>query len=243
MVALIVTFFAWQAAFGGDARPANGTGAGTRDGVVHSVPVKSKTVAITFDDGPDPRPTAIVLGVLKKFNVRCTFFLIGAELSRYPDTGRQVVADGHEIGCHSYSHGVFRGLSEAAVNGDLERCEALFQRVLGVRPTLFRFPKLFYDRTSLRAVQERGYTVVGCSLDSYDWKIGDPRLLAQRVTSLIKPGDIVLMHDGGGRGLKKTEQALTEIFQWLQDNGYECVTVSELVRRGLAEAGQDRGPE
>ncbi len=243
-VAAALLLVLWNASWsqpvaGGLEWPVNGPREGG-GGIIRSVPVQSKVVAITFDDGPDPRVTRPVLEVLRKFSVHCTFFLVGLEVERYPDVAKEYVADGHEIGCHTYSHRNLRGVAPEVVNTELDQAEKTFARVLGVHPTLFRFPHLVQSGPAVAAVQARGYTVIGCSLDSYDWKITDADQLAKRVTSLVKPGDIVLMHDGGGRGLAKTVKALTLIFQTLQDQGYRCVTVSELIETGMREAGRDQ---
>ncbi len=218
-----------------------GYGHGTYDGIVYSVPVETKVVAITFDDGPDPEVTPAVLEALRKHSVRCTFFLTGVVAVKYADVARQVAADGHEIASHGYSHRALRGVSAETVRRELDRSEAVLERVLGVRPTLFRFPYLVHDEVSLRIVQSRGYTVIRCSLDSRDWLTPDARRLASRVCGLIKPGDIVLMHDAAGQKGEKMKEALDIILEWLHENGYRCVTVSELIRMG-AETGDGAGP-
>ena len=220
-----------------------GPGTGSRGGVVFSVPMEAKFVAITFDDGPSPSLTPAVLDILRQHSARCTFFPIGREVQKYPEVARQVVAEGHEIGCHTFSHVYFRSPAVARLESEFDTCEKLFPETLGVRPTLFRFPGLTYDTTMVQAAGKRGYTVISCSLDAYDWRIKDAKQLAQRVTSLIRPGDIVLMHDGNWLNLPRAKEALGLIFDSLQQQGYICITVSELISFGLAEQGRDQGPE
>lgn len=218
-----------------------GYGHGTRSGIVYSAPVETKVVAITFDDGPDPEVTPAVLEALRERSVRCTFFLTGVMTVKYADVARQVAADGHEIASHGYSHRALRGADAETIRRELRRTEVVLERVLGVRPTLFRFPYLVHDEEALRVVQSRGYTVIACSLDSRDWLTPDARRLASRVCGLIRPGDIVLMHDAAGQKGEKMKEALDIILEWLHENGYRCVTVSELIRMG-AEAGGRPGP-
>lgn len=216
-------------------------GDGWQSGVVHSVPLETKAVALTFDDGPDRHVTPPLLEVLREFDVRCTFFMAGFELERSPDTGRQVAAAGHEVANHAFSHLRLSGVPTALVESELDRAEKLFAEVLKVRPRLFRFPYLAYDAASLKTVQARGYTVIGCSLDSMDWGTRDPKAIARRVTSNIKPGDIVLMHDVGEPNREKTAAAVREILEYLKNNGYRCVTVSELLELAVQEERQKEG--
>ena len=232
--ATAVLFALWLAA--GSPPSLRGPGTGTRGGVLFSVPLEAKAVALTFDDGPSENLTPAVLDLLKRYSARATFFPIGRELERHPELARRALEEGHEIGCHTYSHVYLGGRGEARLKAELDRCDEVFPRTLGIRPDLFRFPGLSYSDALVRLVSGRGYAVVSCSLDSYDWRIKDARQLARRVTSLVRPGDIVLMHDGDWLDRNRQLEALDLILKTLQQQGYEFLTVSELVRRGLGEA-------
>lgn len=219
---------------GGNSLSQKGPGTGTKGGVLFSVPLKVKVVALTFDDGPS-LTTPVVLDILREHSAKCTFFTLGKEIRKYPNIARRILAEGHELGGHTFSHLYLRGRAEARLKTELETSERLFAETLGVRPTLFRFPGLSYTADLVKVAQNRGYTVVSCSLDTYDWRIKDPAQVARRVTSMIQPGDIVLMHDGDWVNPKNVTLVLKETLRYLRDNGYRCVTVSELINLGLRE--------
>lgn len=220
-----------------------GPGNGSRGGVLFSVPVTEKLVAFTFDDGPSPNLTPAVLDLLDQYSGRATFFPIGRELVKYPDLAARVLAEGHEMGCHTFNHVYLKSRGEERLKTELDLCDQVFPETVGIRPGLFRFPGLSYTEAQVKLATQRGYSVVSCSLDSYDWRIKDAKQLAKRVTSLIKPGDIILMHDGDWINRARQLEALNLIFQQLSDQGYQFVTLSELIRRGLEEALEQGGSE
>jgi peptidoglycan/xylan/chitin deacetylase (PgdA/CDA1 family) len=230
----------WLATGAGASQPSlRGPGVGTRGGVLFSVPLQAKAVALTFDDGPSSSLTPAVLRLLRAYGAKATFFPIGREIESLPELARQVLAEGHEIGCHTYSHTYLRGQADARLRSELDRCEKLFPETLGFRPSLLRFPGLAYNEGLVKVAGKRGYTVVSCSLDSYDWRIKDPKQLARRITGMIRPGDIVLLHDGNWLDPKKATEALAAVLRDLHAQGYRLVTVSELIRLGQSEAGQE----
>ena len=112
-----------------------------RDSVVHGVPVKEKVVALTFDDGPDPRFTPAILAILADKQVKATFFFIGRQVQKYPALARAVVEAGHAIGNHTFSHPEnIEALNEVQIVRELDRCEALIESFTGERTYLFRPP-------------------------------------------------------------------------------------------------------
>jgi len=214
-----------------------GPGTGTVGGVLFSVPMTEKAVALTFDDGPSPGLTPDLVLLLDRYSARCTFFPIGREVEKYPELTRQVINAGHEVGSHAFSHVYFhRRDEEERLAAELAACEELFARELYVVPGLFRFPGLSYDDGLVAAARTRGYTVVSCSLDSYDWVIKDARRMAHRVTTMVRPGDIILMHDGNWLNPETTLTAVELILQDLTARGYRFVTVSELIDIGERKA-------
>jgi len=243
-VAAVALLVLWLATgVGGNSPNLRGPGTGVRGGVLFSVSLQAKVVALTFDDGPGATLTPAVLDLLGRYEAKATFFPIGRELEKYPDLARRVLAEGHEIGCHTYSHVYLKGPAEARLRSELDRCEKLFPEVLGLRPTLFRFPGLFYTDSLVKVAGQRGYSVISCSLDSFDWRIKSAGQVARRVTGLIRPGDIVLMHDGDWIDSRRAVEALTTILRELQAQGYRLVTVSELIRLGQSEVDrQGAGP-
>lgn len=240
-VATGVLLVLWLAA--GNPLNLRGPGTGSRGGVLFSVPLQAKAVAFTFDDGPSANLTPAVLEILHRYSARATFFPIGRELERYPDLARRVLAEGHELGCHTYNHVYLKSRGEARLKTELDLCEKAYPEVVGIRPSLLRFPGLSYNDALVAAATKRGYSVISCSLDAYDWRIKDAKQLAKRVISLVRPGDIILMHDGDWLDRSRQIEALNLIFRALDAQGYEFVTVSELIRRGLGEALEQEGGE
>ncbi len=231
----------WLAA--GSPPTLKGPGTGTKAGVLFSVPVESKVVALTFDDGPSQNLTPQVLDLLARYSARATFFPIGGEVKRFPDISRRVLAEGHEIGCHTYNHVYLKSRGVARLGSELDLCEKLMTEELGLRATLFRFPGLSYNDDLVKAATKRGYSVVSCSLDSFDFRIKDARRAATRVRSMARPGDIILLHDGGWIDSKRQVQLLEFVLKELREDGYRFVTVSELVRLGLVEGSESGGSE
>jgi len=191
-----------------------------------------KVVALTFDDGPHPVFTPKVLDILKRYQVRATFFLIGARVERYPDIARRIVAEGHEVGNHTYSHPKDlpkEGWEE--VRAELERGARAIERVTGVRPKLFRPPFGYINYRLHTLAQLKGYMVVFWTVSADHHDAPTPKAMAERVFRLVHPGAIILMHDGRIPARWKDVAALPLIIEGLRQRGYRFVTVSELLSR------------
>lgn len=192
---------------------------------------EARLVALTFDDGPWPGTTPAVLDILAQKGVRATFFWVGQQLERYPDLAQQVVAGGHAVGNHTYSHRSAPSPLEVAAQ-ELDRTDALIERVTGVRTTLFRPPGGHLENGLVKYALERGYVVVMWSALSGDT---DPKYSAadivNNVLGRVRPGSIILLHDGGGER-SRTLSALPELIERLQAEGYRFVTVPELLESG-----------
>ena len=203
---------------------------GAQDTVYRSVPTDGCRIALTFDDGPHPGQTHRILEVLERYGVRATFFMIGVNIRNYPDAAREVIARGHEVGNHTDSHVCPRNLSESALAAELDRCEDTLENLCEYRPHLFRPPEGVVN-AHVRHCAERGdYTVILWSVDTRDWETRQAGVIAGRVLSRIRPGDIVLMHDYVADS--KTPEALELMLPKLLALGYEPVTVSELLGIG-----------
>ena len=196
-----------------------------------SAPTEEKRIALTFDDGPHPRLTPKILDVLDRYGVRATFFMIGVNAENYPGSAREVAARGHEIGNHTFSHGRLSGVGEARAGQELTDCSNAIERVCGCRPRLFRPPEGALDQTAIEVACRNGYEVILWSLDTRDWEVKDENVIARRVLSAVKPGDIILMHDFIGHN-SKTPEALEFLIPKLRALGYEFVTVGELLGIG-----------
>ncbi|CAM3791339.1 polysaccharide deacetylase family protein [Alkalicoccus chagannorensis] len=192
-----------------------------------------KVVALTFDDGADGTNIPSILDTLKRENVPATFFLTGTGLKDHPDRIRQITADGHELGNHSYTHPDFTTLSRAQIIEELEKTEALTREVTGqsTKP-IFRAPFGYVNAAVLDGVGAAGYThTIGWNIDTIDWRGPYKNEITDRVISGIEPGSIVLMHTGAGA--PGTPHALPDIIQELDALGYRFVTVGDML--GLSE--------
>jgi len=197
-------------------------------------PRDSSRVALSFDDGPDPEVTPAVLDVLAKHGAHATFFSIGRSLEEHPQLARRLVAEGHELGNHSWGHSRWQNFFGAGEQArEIERGAQAIAAVTGsqVKP-LYRPPIGLKSPPLARAATRQQLTLVAWSLHSRDTRTADPKRMAQRVLERIRPGDIVLMHDGHdrpGRHRPACAQAVPSILQGLNERGLQCVTVSELL--------------
>jgi peptidoglycan-N-acetylglucosamine deacetylase len=192
-----------------------------------TLPADAKVVALTFDDGPNPRWTPKVVAILKAQHVRGTFFMVGQMVNNFGKAGKQVAKAGMLVANHSEAHDDMAKMTDAQVKRDLGDAQDNIERVTGVRPKFFRFPFGSITPRVQRVAEGMGLAVVEWGLDSGDWEKPSTSTLVSRVTRGVKPGTIVLMHDGGG-DRSRTVDALPAIITALKAKGYEFVTVDEL---------------
>jgi peptidoglycan-N-acetylglucosamine deacetylase len=211
-----------------------------------------KKVALSFDDGPDPEWTPKILDILKTYNVKGTFFMIGEIAEDYIGVMRRVYREGHEIGNHTWTHPDISEISTRQVDLELNLTERLFASELGVQPLYFRPPYSIDqepDTNDQAAPVERieglGYVIVGNKIDTNDWD-EHPRKTPQEIIDSVfqqikemetKPwnrGSVILLHDGGG-DRSVTIATLPKLIEALRARGYEIVPVSELVGKTRAE--------
>lgn len=161
---------------------------------VHSVPGSS--IALTFDDGPDPETTPVVLSVLREHRVPATFFLIGQKAAQHPDLVRRIVSEGHAIGNHSDSHSRRIGFfSTRHLHDDLARCNLTLEKITGSAVRLFRPPFGVTNPRYARVLTSLDMISVGWSLRSYDTVAADDNVLLRRLKKKLRGGQIVLLHD------------------------------------------------
>ncbi|MEU7040815.1 polysaccharide deacetylase family protein [Streptomyces varsoviensis] len=156
----------------------------------------AKTLALTFDDGPSPLYTPRVLAVLARHGVRATFFMLGANVAKYPETVRQVAAAGHAIGNHSWSHPDLGALRPAQVRDQIRRTQNVIGRTAGRKPVLFRAPGGHFARAAMAECAALGLRPISWSVDPEDWSNPGSRVIADRVLANAGTGSIVLNHDG-----------------------------------------------
>ncbi len=191
-------------------------------------------IAITFDDGPHPKETDKILDVLKKYNAKATFFVVGKHVNWYTDPVVRASKEGHEIGNHTYTHPDISNLSQEQIKQEIKLCEDIIIEKTGQKPKLFRPPFGNYDPKSLDKLSEDlGYTVVLWSgVDVKDWSNPPSGQIADKIIDNVKSGDIVLLHD---YGTDNTVEALDRVLALLTQKGYKFVTVSELLENKNAK--------
>jgi peptidoglycan/xylan/chitin deacetylase (PgdA/CDA1 family) len=196
--------------------------------VVHSGELadNQKVVALTFDDGPWETSTEQVLDILKQNNIHATFYMVGQQLQKHPDLARLVAAGGHALGNHTWRHPI-ADLDLATAAQEVGNTARLIYQITGIRTNLFRPPGGNLTGELVPYAQRQRYSINLWSVESNDYYLGSP-LIVDNVLRGVKPGSIVLMHDGGG-DRAATIQALPQIITALRQRGYRFVTVPELL--------------
>ncbi|TWT04972.1 LysM peptidoglycan-binding domain-containing protein [Planomicrobium sp. CPCC 101079] len=190
----------------------------------------SKVIALTFDDGSDGTNIQKILDTLSANNVKATFFLTGSGAEKHPQAIKNIVAKGHQLGNHSFSHPDFTKLSAAKIKAELDKTEATIKKITGksTKP-LFRAPFGTTNAAVLAAVGNAGYThTIHWNIDTVDWKGVSAASITNKVVNNVVPGTIVLMHTGAGAS--GTPGALPGMISKLKAKGYSFVTVSEILK-------------
>ena len=188
----------------------------------------SKYVALTFDDGPSGKYTRALLDGLYDRGAKATFLLCGYRLKDYPDIARRILAEGHEIGCHGYSHDPMKTMSRRQIAQEILDTEALLPE--GCRPVFLRPPGGLSSDAVRQVAQARGLAILHWSVDPHDWEIHNKQAIEKAVLEKVRDGDIILLHDMTTASV----EAALDIVDELLKQEYEFVTVSELARlRGI----------
>ena len=201
------------------------------ENIVH-LDTQQRVVALTYDDGPSPPYTDPLLDVLAKHDVKATFFLIGNRVEQYPETVHRILAEGHQVGNHSYSHPVLGLLPPAAVGREIERTDALL-RDIGVKGEIvFRAPILTRFLPVAWVLAKRDRTHISGNVWSWDWTTQNPDKITKTVLRKVKPGAIIILHDGkgvyGNATRLGTIAATDRIIPALKRRGYTFVRVSDI---------------
>ena len=183
-----------------------------------------KKVALTFDDVPNIY-TQKILKILRNYNVKATFFMVGYQVKNSPELAREIVNCGHEIGNHSYSHCWSGGKTIDVLLQDIEKAERCIIETTGHMPVYLRPPGGLIDENVKKACGLSGYGIVLWTVDSKDWFHTDNRqAILNNVLDNVKPGSIILLHS-----LAQTVDVLPEIIETLQERGYQIGTVSSIM--------------
>lgn len=202
--------------------------------VLWEVQTDRKIIALTFDDGPDPKHTEQILNVLKQYEAKATFFAVGQRIHDYPEISKRIATEGHELANHTYHHVYFRSpVNQQQVERELELTEQEILKITGKRSGLFRPPGGYYDEHLVELSNRLGLKPVLWSWhqDTKDWSHPGVDKIYRKVISNAKKGDIVLFHDHVA-GPSQTVQALKIILPALEKQGFQFVTVSEMMKLG-----------
>jgi peptidoglycan/xylan/chitin deacetylase (PgdA/CDA1 family) len=194
------------------------------------IPAK-KWVALTFDDGPNPAALDKILATLKKENLKATFFVLGVNITQYPDSAKKYLQAGHEIGNHTYSHLNYYQMKkkknpveiEKILSDEIDKTETAIKDAAGVKPFFMRMPNGFITPAVKKIAKEKQYIIINWTFGC-DWQKNTKDELVKKYLNKVKPGAIFLMHEK-----KLTAEALPEIIAGIKKKGYEIVPLKEIL--------------
>jgi peptidoglycan-N-acetylglucosamine deacetylase len=183
-------------------------------------------IALTFDDGPSPVTSTQLLDILEKRDIKVTFFVMGPNVAAHPEIVRRELADGDEIGNHSWTHPRLSKLSDQRVTEEITKTQDAIKNASGYTPTLMRPPYGAITKRQREWIEKQfGLSVILWSVDPFDWKRPGASVISQRILSGAKPGAIILSHDIH----QQTIDAMPATLDALLAKGDKFVTVSELI--------------
>jgi len=195
-------------------------------GFVRTGPTGGKRLALTFDDGPTPGVTELILDELKRRKLHATFFMIGERIAAAPDLARRVVAEGHEVGNHTFTHPKLTTLADDLVDAEIQKTQDLMLDRLGHTARWFRPPYGALRPSQARIPAAKGLRVALWSVDSKDWSQPGTDEIVRVVLAEAKPGAIILCHDLH----RQTADSVGAILDGLVNRGWAFDTLSTLVK-------------
>ena len=197
---------------------------------VYSVDTDVKEIALTFNCAWGTEGLDEIIELLRKEDIKCTFFFVGDFAEKYPEAVRIIYNEGHETGNHSMHHTdpVTQDFSD--IVSDINACNELIFSLTGVKPALYRAPSGSYDNKTIEAAESLGMTAIQWDVDSIDWKNPSPEKIVSRVTGKAADGSIALFH----LGKENTLEALPNIIEKLKNQGFSFRTVGDLLPDGDA---------
>ena len=200
--------------------------------IVYRGETRRKILTLSFDDGPHPAFTPRLLSALHALGVPATFFVVGKQVEKFPDLLRAIDAAGYEIGNHTYDHCSLLKTPGSYAPTELLACGSAVKAVIGVTPHLFRPPGGEFDKTIAEEAEVLGYKIVLWTDDPGDFAKPGVDVILKRTVAQASPGGIILLHDG----IDQTVQALPQIVATLKAQGYEFVTMDELIKQREIDA-------
>lgn len=196
---------------------------------VYSVSREDKKIALTIDAAWADDKTEFILETLNKYNIKATFFLCGFWAEKYPDIVKRIDAEGHQIGNHTATHPHMNKLSSQQIIDELKKYDDILESIIGKRSTLFRAPYGEYNDNVITTVRNAGYEVIQWDIDTVDWREErSAETILNSVLPKLKSGSIILSHNNGF----KIEQYLPTLIETALGQGYEFVTIGELLLDG-----------
>jgi peptidoglycan/xylan/chitin deacetylase (PgdA/CDA1 family) len=188
---------------------------------------RDSVVALTFDDGPHPQFTPQLLDILKRYQVKATFFVVGKMAKQSPDLVRAEAAAGHLLGNHTYHHVNLTRVPDDEIPVEWQACQDVVKAITGQTMRFCRPPGGDYDDVVIRDAMQLGLTTVLWTDDPGDYASPGDRVIRRRVLNRIGNGGIILLHDG----VQQTLDVLPQIIEHLKREGYQFATVAELQQR------------
>lgn len=189
----------------------------------------NKQIALTFDDVPAAF-THKILDVLKKYDVKATFFVVGNRAEAHPEIVKRIVREGHLIGNHSYNHPLMTRLSMESFKRQIMRTDQILYRLTGYHPKYIRPPYGEINERELRWVGQQGHIIVNWDVDSQDWRGISAQRVYSNILNYTQPGSIILQHASGNANgvLQGTLSALPRVIEKLESEGYHFVTLNQM---------------
>jgi len=199
------------------------------------LPRSSRQIALTYDDGPNDPHTLRLLEVLARHGVHATFFLIGRYVQQHPEIVREIVQVGHIVGNHTFTHPLLTFKSEAEIRRELSQCRSALQNAIGQHSNLFRPPFGGRRPAVLRMARELGLQPAMWNITGYDWNAPPATVIERKVSTHIRGGDVILLHDGShkqmGADRSQTMIATDRLITRYKAEHYEFVTVPQMMAK------------
>jgi peptidoglycan/xylan/chitin deacetylase (PgdA/CDA1 family) len=193
--------------------------------VIKRSPLKGTGIALTFDDGPNPKITPKILDILAEKEVPATFFVQGYLVATHNTLIQRIQSEGHELENHSFKHDHFDQLTASQAQEDLKQTQAILCDSIGKFPKYFRPPYGDYTPETQAIAASFGLTLLLWDVDTRDWSNRNAEIIVKRVKDLTKPGSIILLHDR----VSATVEALPQIIDYLKEKDFSLVTLQDLL--------------
>ncbi|UOQ49742.1 polysaccharide deacetylase family protein [Gracilibacillus caseinilyticus] len=192
--------------------------------------VDEKIIALTFDDGPDQRYTPEILDILKKNQVKATFFLVGTRVEKHVEIAKRIVSEGHAIGNHTFWHPNLAESDIQKMQWEIRKTSTQILHATGQETSWFRAPYGALNEKQVLTLGNLGYKGIGWSLDTEDWRSPGESAITNQVINHVHPGAIILMHSAGHwtQDLSGTVDSVSKLIPTLKKHGYQFVTIPDL---------------